>query len=141
MIDDTLLDDLARISAGDPDQMLEAVASSGAQMREAVATIDRTLLNKVAEGGKPRAIVVAGMGGSGVSGDVLLAVAGPYSSIPISVERTHHLPGWVSAMDVVIAVSCSGGTEETLSVAAEAARRGARLVTIAAKGSPLSQIG
>ena len=141
MIDDTLLDDLARISAGDPDHMLEAVASSGAQMREAVATIDRTLLNKVAQGGKPRAIVVAGMGGSGVSGDVLLAVAGPYSSIPISVERTHHLPGWVSSMDVVIAVSCSGGTEETLSVAAEAARRGARLVTIAAKGSPLSQIG
>ena len=83
MIDDTLLDDLARISAGDPGQMLEAVASSGAQMRAAVATIDRTLLNKVAEGGKPRAIVVAGMGGSGVSGDVLLAVAGPYSSIPI----------------------------------------------------------
>jgi len=140
MIDDTLLDDLARIKAGDPSQMLEAVASSGAQMREAVATIDRSLLAKIAEGGKPRAIVIAGMGGSGVSGDVLLAIAGPYSSIPISVERTHHLPGWVSPIDLVIAVSCSGSTEETLSVAAEAARRGARLVTIGAKDSALSQI-
>lgn len=140
MVDETLLDDISRISAGDPGQMLEAVASSGAQMREALATIDRDLLAKIAEGGKPRAIVVAGMGGSGVSGDVLLAVAGPYSSIPISVERTHHLPGWVSPIDMVIAVSCSGSTEETLSVASEAGRRGARLVTIGAKDSPLEQI-
>ena len=140
MVDESVLDDLARISAADPGQMLEAVASSGAQMREAVTTIDRTLLTKIADGGKPRAIVVAGMGGSGVSGDVLLAVAGPFSSIPISVERTHHLPGWVSPIDLVIAVSCSGSTEETLTVAAEAGRRGARLVTIGAKGSPLEQI-
>jgi glucose/mannose-6-phosphate isomerase len=140
VVDETVLDDTARISAADPGQMLEAVASSGAQMREAVTTIDRTLLTKIAESGKPRAIVVAGMGGSGVSGDVLLAVAGPFSSIPISVERTHHLPGWVSPIDLVIAVSCSGGTEETLTVAAEAGRRGARLVTIGAKGSPLEQI-
>ena len=140
MVDETVLDDTARISAADPGQMLEAVASSGAQMREAVTAIDRTLLTKIAESGKPRAIVVAGMGGSGVSGDVLLAVAGPFSSIPISVERTHHLPGWVSPIDLVIAVSCSGSTEETLTVAAEAGRRGARLVTIGAKGSPLEQI-
>ncbi|MEY4311388.1 MAG: hypothetical protein RLZZ571_158 [Actinomycetota bacterium] len=140
MVDDTLLDDFSRISAGDPGKMLEAVASSGAQMREAVATIDRSLLAKIAESGKPRAVVVAGMGGSGVSGDVLLAVAGPFSSIPISVERTHHLPGWVSPLDMVIAVSCSGGTEETLSVASEAGRRGARLVTIGAKGSQLEEI-
>ncbi len=140
MIDDSVLDDLAKIKEIDSGQMLEAVASSGAQMREAVNTIDRTSLNKIAEGGKPRAIVVAGMGGSGVSGDVLLAVAGPFSSIPITVERTHHLPGWVSPIDLVIAVSCSGSTEETLAVATEAGRRGARLVTIGAAKSPLAQI-
>ena len=41
---------------------------------------------------------------------------------------------------MVIAVSCSGSTEETLSVASEAGRRGARLVTIGAKDSPLEAI-
>jgi glucose/mannose-6-phosphate isomerase len=41
---------------------------------------------------------------------------------------------------MVIAVSCSGSTEETLSVATEAGRRGARLVTIGAKDSPLEAI-
>lgn len=140
MIDDTILDDSARLSAADPSDMLAAVASSGAQMRRSVDVADHDLLAKIAEDGKPRALVVAGMGGSGVSGDVLTAVAGPSSSLPISVERTHHLPGWVSPIDMVIAVSCSGGTEETLTVADEASRRGARLVTIGAAGSPLEMI-
>ena len=140
MIDDTALDDLDRMSAIDASQMFAAVASSGAQMREAVSKIDRAALKKIAEAGKPRAIIVAGMGGSGVSGDVLTAVAGPSSSLPIVVERTHHLPGWVSPIDMVIAVSCSGSTEETLSVAQEAGRRGARLVTIGAAGSPIEAV-
>lgn len=140
MIDETVLDDLRRMSAIDAGDMFAAVASSGAQMREAFAACDRAALARVADAGKPRAIIVAGMGGSGVSGDVLAAVAGPSSSLPIVVERTHHLPGWVSPIDLVIAVSCSGTTEETLSVAQEAGRRGARLVTIGAAGSPLAAV-
>lgn len=140
MIDDTILDDSERLVAADPGEMLAAVASSGAQMRRSFGLTDQSLLAKIADGGKPRAIVVAGMGGSGVSGEVLTAVAGPSSSLPISVEKTHHLPGWVSPIDMVIAVSCSGGTEETLTVADEAARRGARLVTIGAAGSQIEAI-
>ena len=128
------------MSALDDGDMLGAVASSGAQMREAVATIDREKLAVIKEAGKPRGLIVAGMGGSGVSGDVLTAVAGPSSSLPIAVERTHILPGWASPLDLVIAVSCSGETEETLSVAAEAARRGTRLVSIGAAGSSLEKI-
>jgi glucose/mannose-6-phosphate isomerase len=140
VINDLLLDDIAAMAALDSGNMMEAVASSGAQMREAVATIDRTKLAAVADGGKPRAVLVAGVGGSGVSGDVLMAVAGPSSSIPITVERTHILQGWASPLDLVIAVSCSGETEETLSLAAEAARRGTRLVTIGAAGSSLEKL-
>lgn len=140
MIDESVLDDFEAIERIDASNMLAAVASSGAQMREAVSSIDRSALAAIADGGKPRAVIVAGMGGSGVSGDVLAAVAGPSSSIPIVVERTHHLPGWVSPIDLVVAVSCSGSTEETLSVAQEAGRRGARLVTVGSAGSPIEDI-
>jgi glucose/mannose-6-phosphate isomerase len=140
VIDDSVLDQPEALMRLDPSDMFAAVASSGAQMREAVREADREALARIADGGKPRAIVVAGMGGSGVSGDVLTAVTGPSSSIPIVVERTHHLPGWVSPLDMVIAVSCSGSTEETLSVAEEAGRRGARLVTIGARDSALHAI-
>jgi len=140
LIDDTLLDDQSQLTAQDPGNMLECVASSGAQMRRGLALADRDALAQASEGGKPRALLVAGMGGSGVSGDVLSAVAGPSASIPITVERTHVLPGWVSPIDMVVAVSCSGGTEETLAVAQQASQRGARLITIGAPGSPLAAI-
>jgi glucose/mannose-6-phosphate isomerase len=140
MIDDLLLDDINGMSAKDPGQMLEAVASSGAQMREAVSVIDRALLTEVSTGEQPRNLLIAGLGGSGVGGDVLKAVIGQSTPIPIISERSHSLPGWVGPMDVVIGVSCSGMTEETLSTTAEAGRRGARVITIGAGGSDLEKL-
>jgi glucose/mannose-6-phosphate isomerase len=139
MIDDLLLDDIAGMSALDASDMLSEVASSGAQMREAVSVIDRTLLVQVSKGGQPRNIVVAGLGGSGVGGQVLRAVLGQSVSVPIVLEQSHSLPGWVGPMDVFIGVSCSGMTEETLSTTAEAGRRGARVITIGAGGSDLEK--
>jgi glucose/mannose-6-phosphate isomerase len=80
------------------------------------------------------------MGGSGISGDVLTAVCGLGAPVPISTVRGYVLPGWVGPLDLVIAVSCSGRTEETLSVAGEAVKRGARLVGVGALGSPLHDL-
>ncbi|NBO26084.1 MAG: mannose-6-phosphate isomerase [Actinobacteria bacterium] len=140
MIDDLLLDDIGGLSAGDPANMLAAVASSGAQMREAVSDIDRAKIADVTKGEQPRNILIAGLGGSGVGGDVLRAVIGQSTPVPIVSERSHSLPGWVGPMDVVIGVSCSGMTEETLSTTAEAGRRGARVITIGAGGSDLEKL-
>jgi glucose/mannose-6-phosphate isomerase len=140
MIDDLLLDDLEGISALDASDMLPAVASSGAQMREAISVTDRGLLSELAKGDKPRNIVFAGLGGSGVGGQVLRAVLGSSAPVPIVFEQSHSLPGWVGPMDAVIGVSCSGMTEETLSTTAEAGRRGARVITIGAGGSDLEQL-
>ncbi|MEY2773155.1 MAG: hypothetical protein RJB51_576, partial [Actinomycetota bacterium] len=83
MIDDWLLDDIDAMAAGDPSNMLAAVASSGAQMREAVSVIDRDALNEVSKGDQPRNILIAGLGGSGVGGDVLRAVIGQSTPVPI----------------------------------------------------------
>ena len=140
MIDDLILDDFARMSALDASDMLPAVASSGAQMREAVTTINRSDLAEIARGEQPRNLVIAGLGGSGVGGDVLKAVIGQSTPLPIISERSHSLPGWVGPMDVVIGVSCSGMTEETLSTTAEAGRRGARVITIGASNSELEKL-
>lgn len=140
MIDDLLLDDIAGMSALDVSDMLQAVASSGAQMREAVATIDRSKLAEIAKGDQPRNVVFAGLGGSGVGGQVMRAVLGQSAPVPIHLEQTHSLPVWVGPMDVVIGVSCSGMTEETLSMTAEASRRGSRVITIGAGGSDLEKL-
>jgi glucose/mannose-6-phosphate isomerase len=140
MIDDLLLDDLEGMSALDASDMLSGVASSGAQMREAISITDRGLLSEFSKGDKPRNIVFAGLGGSGVGGQVLRAVLGSSAPVPIVFEQSHSLPGWVGPMDVVIGVSCSGMTEETLSTTAEAGRRGARVITIGAGGSDLEKL-
>ncbi len=72
-----LLDDVARLEAGDPGRMLPDVASGAAQVREAAVLAAEAGIARLAEDGRPRAVVVCGMGGSGIAGDVLAAVAGP----------------------------------------------------------------
>jgi glucose/mannose-6-phosphate isomerase len=134
------LDDPEALAAADPGEMLRQVASAAAQVREAQLLSTEAGIDRVAAGGRPRAVVVAGMGGSGVAGDVLAAVCGPGCPVPITTVRGYRLPGWVGAADVVIAVSCSGSTEETLGVATEAVRRGCRLLCVGGAGSPLAEI-
>jgi glucose/mannose-6-phosphate isomerase len=138
-VDEARLDDAAAIAATDPQGMLRAVATSAAQVRMGITAAQDAGFADVAAVGRPRALVVAGMGGSGIAGDVLAAVAGLTCPVPVVVHRGPGLPGWVGAADVVAAVSCSGTTDETLSAADEAVRRGATLVGIGAAGSPLAR--
>jgi glucose/mannose-6-phosphate isomerase len=138
-VDDAVLDDVAAIQKRDPDQMLRAVASAAAQIRTALTASAEAGLEQLEALGRPRAVVVAGMGGSGIAGDVLAAMAAPSAQSPVVVQREPGLPGWVGAADVVVAVSCSGGTQETLAATDEAIRRGAALVGIGAEGSPLAR--
>ncbi len=134
------LDDAGLVEAADPGGMLRQVASSAAQVRSAVRTCAEVDLSPVTAGDRPRAIVVAGMGGSGIAGDVLAAVSGAGNATQIVTSHGYQLPGWAGAADLVIAVSCSGSTEETLAAATEAARRGCHLVGVGAAGSPLADI-
>jgi glucose/mannose-6-phosphate isomerase len=71
---------------------------------------------------------------------MLAAVAGPECPVPVVSVRGHVLPVWVGAADLVVAVSCSGHTEETLTALEEAVRRGCRLVVVGAAGSPLADL-
>jgi glucose/mannose-6-phosphate isomerase len=128
------------VEAADPGDMLRQVASAAAQVRTAVRSCAETDLSAFAADGRPRAIVVAGMGGSGVAGEMLNAMAGLSSPVQVLVSQGERLPGWVGAADAVVAVSCSGSTPETLAVATEAARRGCRLAGIGAEGSSLHRI-
>ncbi|WP_246178387.1 SIS domain-containing protein [Actinomadura decatromicini] len=139
-LDPSRLDDADAAEAADPGGMLRQVASSAAQVREARRAAEEAGVGVLAEDGRPRAIVVVGMGGSGISGDVLAAVCGTGCAVPVTTVRGYRLPGWVGAADLVVAVSCSGRTEETLDVAAEAARRGCRLLFVGGEGSPLAEL-
>jgi glucose/mannose-6-phosphate isomerase len=132
------LDDLSILEGADPGGVLRQVASAAAQVRNSARVTAETDLGTVISAGRPRSIVVTGMGGSGVAGEVLAAVCGPGSASPVIAQHDYRMPGWVGAADLVIAVSCSGTTEETLSATAEAVRRGCPLVGVGGAGSPLA---
>ncbi|HEX7267372.1 MAG TPA: SIS domain-containing protein, partial [Streptosporangiaceae bacterium] len=129
------LDTMALLAAADPEDMLRQVASSAAQVRSAVRATQEADLVEITDADRPRAIVVTGMGGSGVAGDVLAALCGRGCPVQVLPVHDYQLPAWVGAADLVIAVSCSGGTEETIAAAAEAARRGCRLIGVGGEGS------
>jgi len=88
-------------------------------------------------------MVVAGMGGSAIGGDVLSALAIDSASIPVFVSRSYTLPEWVGPDTAVVASSYSGNTEETLSAFDEAIDRNARVLVISTGGELVAraQIG
>ncbi len=79
-------------------------------------------------------VIVLGMGGSGITGDVVASVAGPFMPVPVVVQKGYAAPQFVNDRSLVFAVSFSGNTEETLEAASIAAFAGARIVTVSTGG-------
>ncbi len=83
---------------------------------------------------KVHRIVFAGMGGSAVAGEVVRDWLSSYSAAQIEVVKDYHLPEYVDSSSLLVAVSCSGDTEETVSVLIEAVNRGVPAATISSGG-------
>jgi glucose/mannose-6-phosphate isomerase len=79
-------------------------------------------------------VLVLGMGGSGVAGDLLAAVAGPFMPVPVVVSKGYEPPSFVSEATLCFAISFSGETEETVEAVTTAAVNGARVVSISTGG-------
>ena len=79
-------------------------------------------------------VVILGVGGSGIGGDICAAVAGPDCPVPVVVSKHYECPGFVGPDTLVFAVSFSGNTEEAIGAATAAREAGARLVVVAAGG-------
>ncbi|MFX0594249.1 SIS domain-containing protein [Melissospora conviva] len=138
--DEELLDNPQALALQDPGGMLRFTASAGAQVRESTALTAEADLTALSDDGRPRAVVIAGIGTAARTGDVLATVAGPRCPVPVIAHRSAGVPGWVGAADVVIAVSASGRSPEALGAAEAAARRGARLVAVGAPDSLLQAV-
>ena len=112
--------------------MFEAAAAFPEQVFD--AAVRARGLSGLPERERIENIVVLGMGGSGVAGDVLSAAAGPFLPVPVIVSKSYELPAFVSESSLVFAVSFSGDTEETVEAASAAAVEGAHLVVITRGG-------
>jgi glucose/mannose-6-phosphate isomerase len=84
---------------------------------------------------KPQTIIVAGMGGSAIGGELIKDWARDKITVPIEVCREYSLPAYADKNTLVIAVSYSGETEETLSVFLNAIKRGCMTFCISSGGA------
>ena len=128
------LDDAGAFARLDSEDVLGAVERFADQCRDAWESGRAT--SRLPEAAGIDSILVLGMGGSGVSGDVVQAIVEERLPLPIrTLKHYGPLPGWVGPNTLVFAVSYSGTTEETIAALTEAQRRGARCVTVSSGGA------
>lgn len=125
------LDDTSAIAKVDPDDFLGDVEAFPDQVREALDIGQGVDLPDLRP---PSSVAVLGMGGSGISGDVLGVFLGPRSPVPSATVKGYELPAWVGEDTLVFATSYSGNTEETLTSYEQAVERGASVVAVTTGG-------
>jgi glucose/mannose-6-phosphate isomerase len=126
-----ILDDARAIAGIDQHDTRDVLVDFPAQCRRGHALTP----TGVPGGGRPRLVVVAGMGGSASGGDMVAAVATETLDVPILVHRGYGLPAAAGRDALVVAMSYSGETVEVLSAADVAVARGVPLVAITAGGA------
>jgi glucose/mannose-6-phosphate isomerase len=129
------LDDPHALAGRDPGGMLQQVGGLPAQLRHAAVAMG-AFRSSVAAAVPPapgRSVLVCGMGGSAIGGDMAAAWCAP-RGVRIAVHRGYDLPAWVGPETQLVFSSYSGNTEETLSAFDAALQRGLRGVCIATGG-------
>jgi len=131
-VDVTNLDDPTTLPKLDPEGMLDHVAALPQQCRGAWALTRQ--LDLPTRHLHANRVLIAGMGGSAIGGDLAAAVVAGTSPVPILVQRGYDLPAHVDRQTLVIGSSYSGNTEETLAAFQAAHERGCPLVAVTTGG-------
>ena len=92
-------------------------------------------LNGLPNGADIDQVVVLGMGGSGIAGDIIEAIAGPQMTVPVVVSKGYECPHFVGPRTLVMAASFSGETEETLQAVSMAHDQGAQIYAVTCGGT------
>ncbi len=127
-----VLDDRATVERLDPHGMLARIEGLPEQCDEAWRRAGEFVLPESHR--RARRMVVLGMGGSAIAGDILRSLAEAAGQKAVSVVRGYDVPGFVDGETLVVACSQSGETEETLSAFEQALEAGARAVAVTTGG-------
>src|SRR5579884_208424 len=127
------LDDLALLKRQDPGAMGDRIAELPNSIVKAWQAAQQFELPDGFRSAS--AVLITGMGGSAIGGDLVRSLAEAECPVPVIVQRGYDLPAFAGGQTLVIAVSHSGGTEETLSQVREALRRGCKILAITSGGA------
>ncbi|MDP3147526.1 MAG: bifunctional phosphoglucose/phosphomannose isomerase [Ignavibacteria bacterium] len=79
-------------------------------------------------------IIVSGLGGSAISGDLMSNFLQNEISLPFQVNRNYSIPQYADESTLLLASSYSGNTEETISVLNEALTRRCQIICLTTGG-------
>jgi len=122
----------------DSSNMFKAIYDFPDHLREAKVIGESIVLNN--KYSKINNIVVAGMGGSAIGGDITRLILQNELKIPMYICRNYKLPNWVDNTTLVICSSYSGNTEESLSAFEDAQNKKAQIIAISTGGILSKQI-
>lgn len=128
---DNPLDNMEHIASIDKDGMLDEITKFP---ENAETAIIESLKVNLGEESDFSNTLIAGMGGSAVGGLLLTDWLLYTTKQPIQVSRGYDLPGWVDENTLVLAVSYSGNTEETLNQYHQAVEKGCRIICFCSGG-------
>lgn len=120
------------IQQHDPKGMRNLILNFPKQAEEAVAIGNAALIRMNVNA--IRQIVVTGLGGSAIGGDLLRAYLADTCPVPVFVNRHYYFPKYVGKQTLVIISSYSGNTEETVSAYKDAIKRKAKIFCITSGG-------
>ena len=121
----------------DPQDMFGAIYNFSDQITKAMEIGKNIILNK--DYSNCKNIVVIGMGGSAIGGDVVRTIVNEDLKIPLYINRNYTLPNWVNEETLVICSSYSGNTEESLNAYDCALKKDAMICGIST-GGKLSEL-
>jgi glucose/mannose-6-phosphate isomerase len=126
------LDDTKRFKELDSQDMIAAINELPDQLKQAWELgqqLDLPAYESI------RQIVISGMGGSAIGGDLLANYGEPMLEVPVYVHRDYDLPAWAKGPEtLVICSSHSGNTEETLSAFEMAEKNGCQILAVTTNG-------
>ena len=120
------------IASVDPSNMYELIRKFPDQVEEANDIGNAAKIRLISRG--VQNIVLNGLGGSAIGGDLLKSYLTGELRVPFIVNRNYRLPGFVNKHSLVIVSSYSGNTEETTAAFRESVKRGARILCITSGG-------
>jgi glucose/mannose-6-phosphate isomerase len=129
----SILDDTDKIRQVDKSNMLRYCVEAARHYREAEKAAQKITL----EYPQPENIIVAGMGGSAIGGELLKDWACNKAQMPIEVNRDYTLPAYANQQTLAVIVSYSGETEETLSTFLDAVKRKCMIFCVSSGGTLL----
>ena len=123
------------IDAVDPGHMLEDVLAQPLQLGDALWRVESARIPRV---DLPGGLVVCGMGGSAIGGDLAAAAIGDRATRPVRTVRGYSPPSWTAGDALILCSSYSGHTEETMACFEAAGAAGAPRVAVTT-GGPLAE--